>query len=102
MALIGMSGTLIPLFLNFIEPTSLFALNTSVLALAMPMIGGTSHWIGPIIGAVLLGTMQQMITVTISSEVNVLLVGLVLVIAVVAAPKGIIGLVQQFTRKGHT
>jgi len=101
MALIGMSGTLIPHFLNFIEPTSLFALNTSVLALAMPMIGGTSHWIGPIIGAVFLGTVLQMITVTISSEVNVLLVGVVLVVAVVAAPKGIIGLVQEFTRKKH-
>jgi branched-chain amino acid transport system permease protein len=102
MALIGMSGTLIPHFLNFIEPTSLFALNTSVLALAMPMIGGTTHWIGPIIGAIFLGTLQQLITVTISSEVNVLLVGVVLIIAVVAAPKGIIGLVQQFRQKGHS
>ena len=100
-ALIGVAGMPIPLFMNFIEPTSLFALNTSVLALAMPMIGGTSHWIGPIIGALLLGTMQQIVTVTISSEINVLIVGLVLVVAVVAAPKGIIGLAQRFLQKGH-
>jgi branched-chain amino acid transport system permease protein len=101
-ALIGVSGTLIPLFMNFIEPTSLFVLNTSVLALAMPLVGGTSHWIGPIIGAVLLGTLQQMATVTISSEINVLIVGVILIVVVVAAPKGIIGLVQQFTGKGRT
>ena len=33
----------------------------------MPLIGGMTSWIGPIIGAVLLGTMQQVATVTISS-----------------------------------
>ena len=25
----------------------------------MPIIGGTAHWVGPVIGAVLLGTVQQ-------------------------------------------
>ena len=33
----------------------------------MPLIGGTSSWLGPMIGAILLGTMQQVATVTISS-----------------------------------
>ena len=45
----------------------------------MPMIGGTAHWIGPVIGALLLGTVQQIVTVTISSEINVLVVGVLLV-----------------------
>jgi branched-chain amino acid transport system permease protein len=77
--------------MNFIEPTSLFSLNTSIFALAMPMVGGTSHWVGPIIGAVLLGMMQQIVTVTISSEINVLIVGVILILVVIIAP-GIIGL----------
>jgi len=68
-------------------------------SLAMPMIGGTTMWIGPVIGAVLLGTAQQVATVTISSELNLLIVGVVLVAFVVLAPEGILGLVQRLGGK---
>ena len=37
--------------------------------------------------------MQQMATVTISSAVNLLIVGVLLVVFVIVAPKGIVGLV---------
>ena len=57
----------------------------------MPLIGGTSSWLGPMIGAILLGTLQQVATVTISSALSLLIVGVMLVVFVVAAPKGIIG-----------
>jgi len=67
--------------------------------LAMSLIGGTAHWIGPVLGAVLLATTQQLLTVTISSEVNVLVLGIMLVLFVVAAPKGIIGLFSRMTVK---
>jgi branched-chain amino acid transport system permease protein len=65
----------------------------------MPMIGGTTSWVGPLVGALLLGTLQQVATVTISSAVNLLIVGLLLVGFVIVAPKGIIGLVQDFMRE---
>ena len=65
----------------------------------MPIIGGTSHWIGPVVGALLLGTVQQVVTVTISSELNVLVVGVLLVLFVVAAPDGVIGLVAALKRR---
>ena len=59
------------------------------------MIGGTGSWIGPLIGAILLGTIQQVATVTISSAVNLLIVGVLLVAFVIIAPNGIVGLVQN-------
>ena len=59
------------------------------------MIGGTTTWIGPVIGAVLLGTAQQVATVTISSELNLLIVGVVLVAFVILAPEGLVGLVRR-------
>jgi branched-chain amino acid transport system permease protein len=52
-----------------------------------------------VIGAILLGSVQQIVTVTISSELNVLVVGVLLVIFVVAAPEGIIGLVARLRRR---
>ena len=65
----------------------------------MPMIGGTTSWVGPLIGAVLLGTLQQVATVTISSAINLLLVGVLLVVFVIIAPNGIIGLVRPLLVK---
>jgi branched-chain amino acid transport system permease protein len=93
--LLGVAGAPFPYYVTFIEPNSAFALDYAVNALAMPMIGGTTSWVGPVIGAVLLGSAQQVATVTISSELNLLIVGVVLVAFVVVAPEGILGLVRR-------
>jgi branched-chain amino acid transport system permease protein len=93
--LLGIAGAPFPYYVTFIEPNSAFALDYAVNALAMPMIGGTTTWIGPVLGAVLLGTAQQLATVTISSEMNLFIVGVVLVAFVVLAPEGILGLVRR-------
>jgi branched-chain amino acid transport system permease protein len=99
-ALMGAAGAPYAMLGSFIEPNAAFSLNHAVNALAMPIIGGMGHWIGPVIGAVLLGGLQQIVTVTLSSEMNVLVVGVMLVIFVVAAPDGIIGLYRKyFARK---
>jgi branched-chain amino acid transport system permease protein len=94
-ALMGLAGAPFPAYMSFIEPTSAFSLNYAVSALAMPIIGGTASWAGPVIGAILLGSVQQIVTVTVKSELNVLVVGLLLVIFVVAAPHGIVGAVRR-------
>jgi len=98
-ALMGAAGAPMPMYLSFIEPASSFSLNYSVSALAMPMIGGTAHWIGPVIGALLLASIQQIVTVTISNEINVLVVGVLLVVFVVAAPDGVLGLFKKIVKK---
>ena len=67
----------------------------------MPMIGGTTSWVGPLIGAMLLGTLQQVATVTISSAVNLLIVGVLLVVFVIIAPKGIVGLVAGLAARAR-
>ncbi len=94
-ALMSAAGAPLAMYQNFVEPESAFSLNYSVSALAMPIIGGTAHWIGPVLGALLLGSIQQWVTVTISSELNVLVVGVLLVFFVVAAPEGIVGLATR-------
>jgi branched-chain amino acid transport system permease protein len=52
-----------------------------------------------LVGAVLLGSLQQLATVTISSVANLLIVGLLLIGFVIIAPKGIVGLWQDWVRK---
>jgi branched-chain amino acid transport system permease protein len=98
-ALMGAAGAPMPMYLSFIEPASSFSLNYAIGALAAPMIGGTTHWLGPVIGAVLLSSIQQIVTVTISNEINVLVVGVLLVLFVVLAPEGILGLFKKLVRR---
>ena len=94
-AFMGMAGAPFPYYIGFLEPSSAFGLAYAVNAIAMPMIGGTTSWVGPLLGAVLLGTLQQLATVTISSAVSLLIVGLLLVFFVIIAPNGLIGLWHQ-------
>ena len=98
-AFMGMAGAPFPYYIGYLEPASAFGLQYAVNAIAMPMIGGTTSWLGPLIGAVLLGTLQQVATVTISSAVNLLLVGVLLVAFVIIAPKGIVGLIEDRLRR---
>jgi branched-chain amino acid transport system permease protein len=96
-ALMGIAGAPFPYYVAHLEPNSAFSLAVAVNAIAMPMIGGTTSWIGPVIGAALLGSAQQIATVTISSVLNLLIVGLLLVGFVIFAPQGIVGLVAKWT-----
>jgi branched-chain amino acid transport system permease protein len=90
-ALMGMAGAPFPYYIGYVEPAGAFGLAYAVNAIAMPMIGGTTSWSGPLIGAILLGSLQQIVTVTISSAANLLIVGVLLVMFVIIAPKGIVG-----------
>jgi branched-chain amino acid transport system permease protein len=92
----GMAGAPFPYYIGFLQPSSAFGLDYAVNSIAMPLIGGTTSWVGPLIGAVLLGSLQQIATVTISSAVNLLIVGCLLVAFVIIAPNGIVGLVRHY------
>jgi branched-chain amino acid transport system permease protein len=94
----GMAGAPLPYYVTYLDPASGFSLSYAVNTIAMPLIGGTSSWAGPLIGAVLLGTLQQVATVTISSALSLLIVGLMLVGFVIAAPQGILGLFRRRDR----
>jgi len=98
-AMMSIAGAPFPYFVTFVDPVSAFSLFIAVNAIAMPMIGGTAHWIGPVIGALLVGTTQEIVKVTVSSEINVLIVGVMLVVFITLAPQGIVGLVRKHWRR---
>jgi branched-chain amino acid transport system permease protein len=97
-ALMGMAGAPFPYYVTYLDPASGFNLGFAVNSIAMPLIGGTASWLGPVIGALLLATIQQIATVTISSALNLLIVGVILVVFVAVAPNGIIGLFRRGVR----
>ena len=98
-AMMGMAGTTLPYYLSYVEPSAAFNLSYAVNSIAMPLIGGTTSCLGPLIGALLLGTVQQVVQVTVSSAWNLLIVGVLLVVFVTLAPNGIMGWVDAWRRR---
>jgi branched-chain amino acid transport system permease protein len=91
-ALMGMAGAPFPYYIGYLQPSSTFGLDYAVNSIAMPLIGGTTSWVGPLIGTILLGSLQQIATVTISSAV-------ILVVFVIVAPNGVIGIVHTYWQR---
>ena len=63
----GMAGAPLPYYVAYLDPASGFSLNYAVNAIAMPLIGGTINWGGHVVGAVLVGGLQQYVSVTFKS-----------------------------------
>ncbi len=97
--LMGMAGAPFPYYITYLDPNSAFSLAYGINSIAMPLIGGMTHWIGPVIGAVLLAVVQQVATVTISSELNLMIVGVLLITFITLAPNGIVGLFERYRQK---
>ncbi len=98
--MMGMAGTTFPYFVSYIEPSAVFNLSYAINSIAMPLIGGMGSWLGPFVGAVLLGTVQQVVQVSISSAWNLLIVGGLLVSFVTLAPQGIVGGIKSLLASG--
>ena len=72
-----------------------------VVGIVGALLGG---WlIGPLLGAIVLGTAQEVARVTISSEMNLLILGVLLIFFVIVAPQGFVGLARKylFRRNGR-
>jgi len=94
-ALMAVAGAPYALYASYIAPTSAFDMNYSLAALAMPLLGGTATWIGPVVGALLLSVIQQVLGIFASPQVNLLVYGLVLVVSVILLPGGVV----EFARR---
>ncbi len=96
-AIAGLVGCLYASELLFIEPTGTFDFQVSLAVVVAAVIGGKGTWYGPLIGAVLTQAVLQLLLVNVAGTWNQFVFGAVLVVVVIAAPRGIAGL---FTKHG--
>jgi branched-chain amino acid transport system permease protein len=93
-AILGMTGAPLPFYNSYLNPDSAFAIGYSVNAIAMALVGGAQSWLGPVIGALLLGSLQQLALAFVSSSASLALTGLIFMVFVALAPRGFIGLFE--------
>jgi branched-chain amino acid transport system permease protein len=97
--IMGLAASMLPVYVLYIEPYSLMSLEIAVIVISAVYVGGIGTPLGPVIGGIILGTLTQTLTVTISSEYNLLLMGVLLMTIVIFAPEGVTGLYSKLYKK---
>jgi branched-chain amino acid transport system permease protein len=98
-AFAGVSGSLLALFQDLVSPDSGFSLGTAFSPMLMTVVGGTGFF-GPIWGAFLMQLLDE-VTTRFTQQVE-LIKGLVLVVVILWAPGGLVGLARSITTKLRT
>ena len=89
----GIAGALMARDQGYIEPLSVFPLATTVTMIVMVLFGGKGTVWGPVLGAVVLFIAQELVWARYP-YVHPLLFGAIIVLVVVAMPRGVLGLLQ--------
>lgn len=94
----GLAGSLYATQLFYIEPSGTFDFNISLAVVVAAVIGGAGTWLGPLIGAVLTQLLAQELFVHVQGVYSELSYGVLLIVVVLLAPRGLISLGR---RRGH-
>lgn len=97
--LAGVAGGLYSWYIGYVVPEPMFSLNISILVVLMSLVGGTDTWVGPFVGALLIRTLQEVLTLLISGPVANTVLGLVLIGVILYLPSGIVPLVRSRLRQ---
>jgi branched-chain amino acid transport system permease protein len=90
-ALGAMSGALFALQIGFVAVESVFGLTIPLFVIVMSVLGGRRHWLGPVIGAVLLVTLQDRLSAAGQEKWESIVLGALLAGLVIVAADGLYG-----------
>ncbi|MDE2167574.1 MAG: branched-chain amino acid ABC transporter permease [Alphaproteobacteria bacterium] len=94
-AIMALGGAFLSLLLQYIEP-GVAALSTLVQIVLMVALGGPGTVMGPIIGAVIIALIPELLRV--ANELRLVMYGLALIAIVLAMPGGILGVLERTAR----
>lgn len=98
----AIAGTFYAQYYLYIDPNICFANTVSVSAITPCIIGGTGTIFGPIIGAAIIEPISELTNALLSqyTGINMVVYGLILVLAILLMPNGVVGLYEKARAKG--
>ncbi|HLT09532.1 MAG TPA: branched-chain amino acid ABC transporter ATP-binding protein/permease [Micromonosporaceae bacterium] len=89
-AVIGaVGGSIFALQIGFVTVESVFHLTIPLFVIVMSVLGGRTHWLGPVLGVVIVVLLQDRLTVSGLRQWQLIVLGAVLAALVVVAPDGL-------------
>jgi len=95
--LTGVAGGLYARYHAFIYPGDVFAFQTSIYILLIPVIGGIGTVWGPVLGGIVFGIVEEELVVNFPN-IHLLLYGSLLILIVLLEPDGLLGLLHRLAR----
>jgi branched-chain amino acid transport system permease protein len=95
--IVGMLGAVEGYRIGSVNPHETFAVHTTILALVTPIFGGLYTTLGPILGAGVLAGIEETLKRTFSQG-YLIGYGVVLVLAILFMPRGLVGLFRSLGR----
>jgi branched-chain amino acid transport system permease protein len=87
----GLSGAVFALQIGFVSVDSVFSLTIPLTVILISVLGGRRHWLGPVLGALLIETLQDRLTAGGLERWSAIILGGLLAVLVVIAPDGLLG-----------
>jgi branched-chain amino acid transport system permease protein len=93
-SLAGLAGGIHAVFVSYVTVSETFSITVPLSVVLMSILGGSRHWIGPAVGAVLITCLLYYFTSGDSAVLGRATVGLILVVVILFIPAGVLGLVS--------
>ena len=95
----ALAGGIHAYWITFLDPVSAFDIGLNVKMIIMSVFGGPGSILGPVVGALLLSAVSEILSTEISSLAG-LFFGIVIVVAVVFMPRGLADLGRRYKKLG--
>lgn len=95
----GMVGAVHAYDRSFLHPDFMFDLHPSIMMVLIALLGGRNHWLGPVLGAVAVLAVDELLTIYVGTEGARMLFGLLLIVVIVVLPEGLIGMRRPWQRR---
>ena len=101
-ALAGLAGGLHAVFVSYVTVAETFSVALAVNVVLMAALGGTRHWLGPAIGAIVITALLYGFTAGQAPVLGRATVGVILIAVIVLMPEGIVGRILKRWRGART
>lgn len=95
----GAVGGIHAMYVGFLTVGGTFELTVPLYVVLMSVLGGSRHWFGPTIGAVVITTLLYAFISGGEAMIGRAIVGLILIVAILWLPDGVVPAVQKWLRQ---
>jgi branched-chain amino acid transport system permease protein len=86
----GVAGGIYAYYISYIHPDIVFDINVSILIVLMALFGGGKSWVGPLLGAVSLTMVNELLSIFVKPEIARIIYGTMFMVVIIFMPDGIV------------
>jgi branched-chain amino acid transport system permease protein len=90
----GLAGSVYALQVGFVTTEAVFGLTIPLFVIIMSVLGGRDSWLGPLLGAIIVVTLQNRLAAAGFEGWSLIILGVILIVLIVLAPNGLVARIR--------